>query len=419
MKPTSTQRTAADLSPATPDGAVTLADAVRLARVALGVDPPIPTALMPLTGTLVVSGSGTRKITLPGGYVVSGKLTDASGKAFTGSIAFSNTSTGDLSDSSSLSASTGAFSQSLFAGTYQPVAVTTTARTTASGESESTDAAMAVGSPAPIAGTVSSLALKRAAISTRPVVTVNFSGPSAPFQTTAYVYLTDSGLTPATYGLNYVSRDVTFVPAAVNVPAGTYNVEIDSQTALSNTLNEYLTIWYHQPLIVSGSMSKTFAFPQLYELGGVISAPTANPALDFYAELQPVGSADATAAYVQVDQYSAYLAAIQPGFHYITIGVTSPQDSTDVNFVFPYTMAAKQSTKNFTLPNLPAFRTITGTLTSFVGTPAANVTVKAESDTTTIPTAGTYMFTGHAVTDSSGAFKLYLPDGSYTLALTP
>jgi len=71
--------------------------------------------------------------------------------------------------------------------------------------------------------------------------------------------------------------------------------------------------------------------------------------------------------------------------------------------------AVLKSVIGFSAPVFPA---------SF-STPAANVTVKAESDTTTIPTAGTYMFTGHAVTDSSGAFKLYLPDGSYTLALTP
>lgn len=418
LKSTATQAAAADVSPDAPDGIVMLADAVRLARVALGIDPAFASGLMPYTGTLVVSGNGTRKIVMPGGYAVSGKLTDSTGKVFTGSIAFSNTTTSDVSDSSLLDTSTGAFSENLAAGTYQPVAVTTATRTTSGGENETVNTASAVGSPITVAGAVSGLAFKRAAMPTPPVLTLNFSGPSAPFMTTAYIYLTDSGLTPATYGLNYVERDITFTPATVNVPAGTYDVEVDSQTALSNTLNEDLAIWYYQRLTVSGALSKTLAFPQLYELGGAITGPSSVSPVDVYAELQPVGTADASAAYVQVDQYGVYLAAIQPGSQYISIGVTSPHSSTDVYFVFPYTMAAKKSTKNIVLPALPSFRTITGTVSSFAGKPAAGVTIEADSDISTYPAAGVNAFVGNAVTDASGSFTLYLPDGPYLLYAT-
>ncbi|HEY3414243.1 MAG TPA: dockerin type I repeat-containing protein [Armatimonadota bacterium] len=419
VKPTTAQQAAADVAPDGLDGAVRIADAVKIARMSLGLDPPIATAAVSTTLTLTVSGNATQNILLPGAYPVAGKLTDLSNTVFTGAIAFANTTTGTVFGPASLDTTTGAFSVPLPAGVYQPVAVTHKETTNGSGEVEKTDTAMAVGTPLTVFGPVSNLTLKRAALPTPPVLTLNFTGVSAPQFATSKVYLTDTGGTASTYRLNDVSRDVTLPPASINVPAGKYYVEVATEFGVSSGASPFYYVMYYNPLTVTGATSTTLNFPQLYELGGAVTSPTANPPIDFYSRLQPTGTADTTASYTLLGSANDYLVGIQPGQHIFSIGITSPNANTLVYFMLPYTMLAHNAIKNIAVPPLPAFRTIQGKVTQVNGSAAANVAITASSNLATIPAGGAFSYTATATSSFTGAYTLYLPDGTYTVTAAP
>ena len=422
LKPTTAQQFAADVVPDAPDGSVRIADAIRIARIAAGVDPKMPSSSIPVTLSLTVSGSGTRNFTMAGGHSVAGKLTDSAGAVFAGGIAFADTTTGAVYGPWPLDTTTGAFFGVLPTGKYQPIAVTHFSTEPTLGEFENTDIPVAVGTTLSVSAPLSGLNLTRGAVPVTSKLTVTYTGTLPPYGRTNTVYFTDTGATASSFGLNKVVRDIVNPPGAIGMPNGTYSVESVSQYALSSGLYEDLSILYHQTLTVTGARSTTLAYPKLYELAGVISPPALYPTVSIYGEYQPTGAADAVAGLVRTGSADDYLLALVPGFHYLTIGLTgltADTWSTDIDFVIPYTMPAAPTTKNFTLPAPPAFRTITGVVRTPAGGIAASVSIKTKVGLATVPAAGAYVFTGHAVTDANGAYTLTLPDGAYTLTATP
>jgi hypothetical protein len=206
------------------------------------------------------------------------------------------------------------------------------------------------------------------------------------------------------------------------MPTGTYAIESSSQYALSSGLFQDLSILYYSELTITSAKSTTLSYPKLYELNGVITSPAAYPPWSVYGENRPTGTANSVAALVRTGSENDYLIALVPGSSWVALGLVGPFSDTwytDIDFYLPYTMPSATTRKNFTVPTVPTFRTITGVIKTPTGAAAADVSITAWMSFSTVPTAGVFIFTGHAVTDANGAFTLKLPDGVYTVSANP
>lgn len=412
--PTFQQTAAADVQA---DGRVTVADAVRIARIAARVDPLPPTLPLVAGATLTVANKDVlRNFALPGGYAVSGTVRDRRSQVFDGAIALQDAS-GVTWGPVDLDAQ-GGYSIALPPGRYQAFVLTRRIDTTPSGEDTVSEASVLTGAPFDVSGTAAGVNFTRPDIAAPATVTFDFTGPSRPYQTETDITLTDTGVSPATGGLNTLHADVLFVPTQRAVPPGTYQVDTHSYYTLSSGLTEDLYLSFNQTLTVPATKSRTLAFPTVYELGGDFTGPNGPDALDFYAEQIPKAGADKTTVYVP-ERFGGYLVEIPAGNYVGSVYVATPYADTKAEFALPITMPAKNVAKDISLPTFPAFRTVSGTVFAPDGSPLPNARVRVDSVPVNVPASGVYLFHGDTTTDTNGAYAVALPAGDYNVAVTP
>jgi len=402
----------------TSDTAVTIADALRIARLAAGSEPALPTGAMPTSFALTVSANTTRNVALPAGYNVLGRVTDDTGKAFEGWIVFRDTATGDVYGRFELG-ETGDYAAVLPAGTYQALVITLRRFSTGSGEEGQSDTALPVGNPVAVTANRSGLNFTRPDLPSTYNVTFSYTGTSQPFPNSSTVVLWDTGDTADTWGLNYLESQVLFTPAARPVPRGTYWVDVYTSWGLSSGLFQDYYMYFEDDLAVTRNTSRTLTFPRLYELDGDFTGTEAIYAIDVYAEQAPVSGRDMAGAYVGV-QGRGYLLAMPPGALVLSVLVSTVSEETFAERLLTYTMPSARATKDVNLPALPAFRTISGAVYAPNGSPLANAAVEANSPyPASVPSSGVYIYHASTTTDANGRYTLHLPDGAYTVDVTP
>jgi hypothetical protein len=115
----------------------------------------------------------------------------------------------------------------------------------------------------------------------------------------------------------------------------------------------------------------------------------------------------------------AYRVAIPAGAYVASIAAATPYLDTTAEFLLPFTMPAQKTTRNITLAAYPTFRTVSGLVVGADGLALAGARVQIDSMDATVPAAGRYAFHADTLTDDDGAYAVALPNGEYTLTLTP
>jgi hypothetical protein len=399
------------------DGSVTIADAVRIARIATRVDALPPSLSLPAPAVaLTVSGNTVRNVALPGGYAVSGRVLDRLGKVFEGGVTFRDANKvfwgpAPLDE-------VGDYTAALPPGTYQAIVLTHRTDATSGGEDSVSDTAIAAGAPFNVSQNLTAKNLTRPDIAATSRVTFDFSGPSRPFLTEARIFLTDTGANPATFGLNVVGASILSTPADRAVPPGTYYVDTRSSVSLSSGFTEDLYLAFAQTISVPAVTSRTLAFPTTYQLGGDLTGASGPDAFDILAKQAPKAGANIAMAHAATPQ-EQYLLELPAGTYTISVGAATLFQDTAAEFLFPYTMPAKNTSRDISLPAQPVFRTVSGTVVGADGLPAVGARVQVDSVVGTIPAAGVYAFHADTLTDDLGAYAIGLPNGNYTLTVTP
>jgi hypothetical protein len=398
------------------DGRVSIVDAVRIARIANGRDPLPPAYSLPAQQTLTISANAPRNIALPGGYSVSGRVRDKNNAAFEGSVLFQDASKA-LWGPAPLNG-LGDYATALPPGTYQAIALSRRSAYAGSGELTTWDTATALGAPFTVSADTTGKNFSRPDTPATVNVKFDFSGPSRPTQVETQIVLTDTGANAATFGLNDVRTAVLSLPATRPVPPGAYYVDAQTSLFLSSGFSEDFYLAYDQTLTVPAATARTLAFPAVYELAGTFGGANGANALDFYAQQNRAAGVNAASARVPQRQ-QAYRVAIPAGGYVASIAASTPYADTTAEFLLPFTMPAQKATQNISLPAYPTFRTVSGLVVGADGLAMEGARVRIDSVDATVPAAGRYAFHADTLTDDDGAYAVALPNGDYTLTVTP
>lgn len=415
--PTESQFAVADVVPAGGDGRVSLLDAVRVMRIASGLDPQAPTVALPASVNLTVGTTNiTRNITLPGGYTVSGTVKDTRGAPIEGYIAFRDTVSKAIVDTALLDLD-GSYSARLPAGTYQAIAVSQTIEDNSLFETLEMDQAVLVGDPFTMTGSVANKNYVRPALSTPVTLTAQFSVSGI---TTFYPYsLTLQETEASGTQLNYAGiRDIAATPLEMSVPKGTYYVDASGDVVLSTGLTEYFTMYYDAPINVTGSLARTFSIPDTEEVAGNILAPPGVNLVDMFTQQR--GTGNLATAYIFLEQDGNYLMALPRASHLFSIGFSLDENSVSGEFLQVLSVPDGGLTRNIDLPAVPTLRTVSGVVRGPDGKALEGVIVQVEPVIpSSIPTAGVSIYRDIDTTTATGAYTLTVPRGDYILSATP
>lgn len=413
--PTFAQYAAADV---TGDGIVTVADAVRIVRIARGLDAKPPAQPMPAAFSLTVSANATRNVALPGGYAVRGRVRDRASRAFPGTLIFRDTA-GDGDFGPFELDAQGNYSAVLPPGRYQAISLSTRAFSGGLGEPGWSETATALDAPFTVRDNETGRNFTRPDLAATFPVTFNASGPSWTPGLSMDVVLTDAGAQAATFGWNYFRAGFLSLPSSRPVPRGEYYADVRTAYALSSGQFQNYNIYYEKPLEITRATSRTLAYPTLYELSGSFTGAAAAGAADVLAQQDPVKGRDVAEAMVNANGV-AYRMAMPAGALTLSVRVLTPYVQTDAERLLPFTMPARQATKDINLPAFPAFRTISGQAFGPDGKPAAYAEVAADSVyPAAIPAAGVYLFHARTTADAAGRYSMALPDGAYSVTVRP
>lgn len=402
----------------TADSAITIADALRILRVARGLDPAPPASAMPIAFSLTVSANATRNVALPGGYTVAGRARDRVGSVFLGRIAFRETDSETIYGPFDLD-DLGDYVAVLPPGEYQAIALAVREFAGGLGEPGASETALAMGSPFTVSANQTGRNFTRPDLAAPFTVSFDFAGPSEPFLVSTDIVLSDTGETPATFGWNRLEAEFLSTPASRPVPRGTYFVDARTTYPLSSGIYQGYNLYFEVPLEVTRNTSRTLTFPTLYELDGDFTGAAALNAVDVLAQQVPVAGRDVAEALVNASGLG-YLMAMPRGALTLSVGVATPFEETMAERLLNFTMPTDDATKDINLPALPTFRAITGLVLGPDGKPAANALVAADSEApATIPSAGVYLFHARTTTDEDGRYTMNLPNGPYTVNVTP
>ena len=417
LKATTTDISAMDVEPASQDGKITSADAVRLVRTLAGLDPRQETASVSVNSvfSLTVSGTSVSKtFTCNGGYNVSGEIATSGGAETPHSAYLYNTSSGVFSAWSEVD-ETGGYSISAPSGNYQMVAETIVTILSPVFENIDIGYNVPLGSPFMVAGDISDKNFTQGALPTTANLTLNFSIPSTVFFMPQGLHLSES--TPG--GRNWVDREIAQTPVVTAVPKKTYLASVGGDVALSNGSTEDFNITYANTINVSGSTTKTLEIPSMAEIGGTITYPSPLT----HRSVSAYGLAASTDEWIvssnDLSLEGLYLLAVPPGKSILSVDANHPSyPNTGVTFELPVTVPSGGMTKNVTLPALPAFATVTLTILGADGEAMPNAFLNIGSVPATPPTQGLYSYWTWGITDAAGKMTCYLPAGSYEVMAT-
>lgn len=218
----------------------------------------------------------------------------------------------------------------------------------------------------------------------------------------------------------HASAELDGYPAdsyTVTAPVGAAWFSVDyasSETDFDTSL--FASFKSPQGVITSGgSDTANITLPALTTLQGTVTGP--GDSLWIAASID--AAEVSVGAYRDVDDDGAYTLSTPAGP--ARVALASSTDLTngyrDLIHSTPYTIPADGGTANFTLPALPALKTVTGTVTGGPGTPVANVSLAFYGD---FPDSGSkWTAEAETMTDSNGVYSIQLPDGNYTVEITP
>jgi hypothetical protein len=428
QSPTTAQAAAGD----TIAGAgVNIRDAVRIARIAAGLDPFVPdagTAPLPLTEAVTVTSSATttRNFTLSGGYRVSGRVAITNDFDY-GYVSLRNTSTGETYGPVFVSGMTvKSYSFAVRPGTYQLYYARPEDDTTTEGDTLIRMTPVAVGSAFAVAGDVSGKDFAPPAPPATTGVKIAYSGTGLSSFTPNGLTFADAppsaGYLPVGIG-KFVDVDlVTVQPDTIPLAAGTYYPSLYGWQTTSLGIQVEFTYHSSTALTAPTSTTRTITVPAVRELTGMLTDPVGGggtPA-DISISTQSL-SGDVFSSWAETTVTSPYFLMAPAGTYYMTINVKRTLTNDIIHFTLPVTIPSSGAAKkDVSLPALPAFRTLTGVVKGPDGKALANATVSAYTDpSVTIPSGGRYTYSAYTTTDSAGKYTLSLPSDAYYVTVTP
>lgn len=407
----------------TPDGKITILDAVRIARAANGLDDlgggGTPGALAVATQQAVtIAGATTKNFQLPPGYLLSGTVKDTAGNSITnnanplnstnGSIRFDNPASPSVSAGGNVAANAG------YSAVVAPGANNATVLTGVQIIDITTGdfSRYTVGqTPTP------------ASVSVNGTKTQAFVRPDLPVPGTLAGSITGGSVDVATISIGLTNGgSATAFPDgdsySMKVPPGAGTVSFSGTLAANEdvTVSAYLA---STPQTVQSGKATTYniTIPALATLGGTVTLPSGvSPAFASLANVTSNGLTGYSSFYSMTS--GAYVLAGTPGSYNLSFamaGIKSGASTLTWGYNTPVTLAAGSNTKNLTLPSLPATYTVQGTVTGPDGKPVSGADISA------ILSAGasSWYAMGDTTTAANGVYSLKLPAGSYTFFITP
>jgi hypothetical protein len=424
---TSTSRDTGDVAgPAgnTPDGRVTILDALRIARAANGLDDlggGSPSALMVAKNdTVTVSGATTKNIQLPPGYALTGTVKDTHGNSITtapglksasGSISFTNAANSAATGYGSV-AGDATFSAVVAAGTNS--ASVTTAVTSFDQTTFEFTSYSVVQTPTPSSLVVNGATTQAFVRPDLPVpgqLAGTITSPDVSVNTLSFA-LTDGG---GGYGF---PTDDTY---SITAPPGSGNVTMSGELAADSEVTVGSFGLGGTKTVASGATTTyNIVVPSVNTFHGTVTLPS-GVTLD--GALATNGTVILLNGY-----YSSYDASSTPGAYKLALpagastvlltmkDLTIGDATLTWGYTFAYTVPTGDSTKNVSLPALPATFTLQGTITGPDGKPVANADVNAyQSDAAS---AGWHA-TADTTTGADGKYSRTVPAGTFSLYVTP
>lgn len=412
-------------------GGVNIRDAVRIARIAAGLDPFVPdagTAPLPLTQAVTVTSSATttRNFTLSGGYRVSGtvRITDSFDYGY---VSLRNTSSSTIHGPVLVSGfTTRSYSFAVPSGTYQLLYARPEEGATKEGDTLLRLTPVTVGSAFTVTADVSGKDFDPPATPGTSGVKIAYSGSGLSGFTPDGLTFTDAppsaGYLPMGTG-KYVSVDlVTVQPDTIPLVAGTYYPSLSGWQTTSLGFQVEFTYRSSTPLTAPTSTTRTITVPAARELTGALTDPAGGGGtpVDISISTQSL-SGDVFSSWAETTVTSPYFLMAPAGSYYMTINVRRTLTNDTIQFTLPVTIPSSGAArKDVALPALPTFRTLTGTVTGPNGKALANATVSAYTDpAVTIPSGGRYTYGAYTTTDANGRYTLSLPADAYYVTITP
>jgi hypothetical protein len=412
-----------------PDGAVSLADIIRITRAASKLDilsASAGTYPLPISSAVTISGDAARNFALPGGFKVSGIVKDSAGVNVRGNIKFRSHSNGALTVSELVrigTTNTGRFTAILPAGTYD---VTIQPRTQVVSPDFSSFYTsfydVPLSSPLVVSAD-SDQSFVQPALPATGVVTGTVT-PATFVQSDAYLYASPgSAVGDARFLGVGTATGQTYNGKA---QAGTFYLWLEGYNAQDG--NNYIDYIPDDPItvIAGGTTTRNVDLPAFVQVSGKVTAPEGTTTAG--VSLSPQGPFPWTTAYPVQSYYDysqgadtrAYRLAVCPQAYDLDASISSvtvESSTLDYTFHQPLQVGAADMVKDITFDPLPPNRHLSGTVTGPGGAVVAGAMVYA---LTVYPnTSGSYYVGSTTYTGADGAYHLTLPDGQYTLTITP
>lgn len=412
-----------------PDGELSLLDAVRIARAVNGLDdlggggPGDPPAVLPKMDSVTFAANFSKSYKLDPAFHVTGTVTDTQGQPITnaalvGDIFRSTTGTISFEHATNVYASgddTPIFGETDFeiltAQGLNNVTIHTQVSDVNSINGATTNYTVvqnAVPATLNVTGNMTGVAFVRPDLPAPGTLTGMVTGTN--FTPTTVFYSSDAGsfeiatLTGSTYSLH--SGPGTGSLLVYGNLTGDTNVSVQ-------------TYQYGNPVTVSAGVTTTrnVTIPTLATLTGTVTAPAGLKATSASISNFQTGQNVYISSNSLSDTDQEFKLAVPPGTYSLSVSLPQRQfggSSLSLSHAVQVTLNAGANTRNVTLPAIPANVTFTGTVTGTGNEPLSDISVSAFGTVANNYTASAYTETG-----ANGAFTLTLPPGTYTVYLSP
>lgn len=415
----------------TPDGRITLLDAVRILRAINGLDTlgtssaPAPSA--PLRDSLTLTVTTAKNYKLPAGYTVSGTATDTFGQSITsqaglplvtGSVDFAATSSPGLTGSAQAAANTGAYSVVLGAAAYNVTISSNVVNVNLStGKLASYTVKQAPGPPS---------------LTVSGNTTQNFVRPPLPQPGTVAGTVAGTNITVSSVTLTQSDGGSgASAPASgsysLTAPPGTGHISIGGKYVADTTVGfgEYQ---FSSPVTLASGATVThnITVPTLGAIHGTVTVPATTAFSSVFCGNYLLTQAGTTDEFFseypnQAANPGAYHLALPPGTYPMLFNLSypsKPNSTTTINYVTQATFTSADVVQNFTLPALGAAIVLSGNVQDSAGKALSGANVTLAPHLTGTPPPG-YYATGSATTDASGNYSMNILPGTYDVQVSP
>lgn len=415
----------------TPDGHVSLLDAVRILRAVNGLDTlggvgGGAAKAATLSDSLTLTISTTKNYKLPPGFTISGTARDTFGQSITsqaglplvtGTVNFAAASNPALTGSGPAAAVTGAYSSVLGGATYN-VTIESSVVNVDLGTGKFTS--YTVLQPAgPPSLTVSADA------------TQNFVRPPLPQPGTVAGTVSGSNTTIQSVTLTLDSGSSQGQPASGSYslagPPGTGHISVAGKYAPDSTVGfgEYQ---FSSPVSLASGATVTHnvTVPILGGIHGSVTVPATTAFSSVFAGnylFTVPGTVDEFFSIYtnQAANPGAYHLALPPGTYPVLFNLSypsKPNSTTTINYVTQASFTSADVVQNFTLPALGAAIVLNGSVQDPTGKALSGATVSLVPHNPGTTPSG-YYSTANATTDASGNYSMNILPGTYDVLVGP